>query len=411
MPDFRGIQIRLDFSLLRRRFLAAPAGRNSPRPNEGPTRPTAKKQDMPHSHSIPYPDLSFMNARERMLAAFRRQPIDRIPTDIWATPEVWEKLRSHFGTGVDPMEALGIDGMAHIGADYTGPPLPTVPEGQTVDYWGMRRKRVPHEGGVYNEQFFYPLAFARNVDDLEDYSWPTTEWFDYSRMRERGLEARKTRVVQCGYMAPFYFHNLLRGLEQSLIDPLVDPAFSHEVVRRISDFFYAHHRRMFEACEGVIDVAQVTDDLGSQTGPLISPEIYHEFYGPQHRRFIDLCHEFGILVMHHDDGSCREFLPALVGWGIDILNPIQWTCPGMDMVELKSAFGSRVCFHGGVDNQRILPFGTPQEVRAEVRHCIDALAADRTGYVLGPCHNLQVVSPVENILAMYDEARVYGSFS
>jgi uroporphyrinogen decarboxylase len=227
-------------------------------------------------------------------------------------------------------------------------------------------------------------------------------------MRAYAVEARKTHAVQCGYMAPFYFHNLLRGLEQSLIDPLLDPEFTHYLVGRISDFFYDQHRRMFEACEGLIDVAQVTDDLGSQTGPLISLELYKEFYAPHHKRFIDLCHEFGIKVFHHDDGSCRPFLPLLVEMGIDILNPVQWLCPGMDMKELKAEFGKKICFHGAIENQRILPFGTPEEVRAEVRHCIDALASDGTGYILAPCHNLQVVTPVENIIAMYDEAWKYG---
>jgi uroporphyrinogen decarboxylase len=152
----------------------------------------------------------------------------------------------------------------------------------------------------------------------------------------------------------------------------------------------------------------VTDDLGSQTGPMIGMNIYREFYAPQHKRFIDLCHEFGIKVFHHDDGSCREFLPLLVGMGIDILNPVQWACPGMDMRELKAEFGKRICFHGGVENQRIIPFGTPDEVRAEVRHCMDALAADGTGYILAPCHNIQGNVPVENILALYDEAWRYG---
>ena len=89
-------------------------------------------------------------------------------------------------------------------------------------------------------------------------------------------------------------------------------------------------------CAGMIDVAQVTDDLGSQTGPLISLETYQEFYAPHHQRFIDLCHEFGIKVFHHNDGSCRLFLPLLVEMGIDVLNPIQWTCPEMDMLELKA---------------------------------------------------------------------------
>ena len=349
-----------------------------------------------------------MNSRERMLAAMNRQPVDRVPTDIWATPEVWAKLRRHFGEGADVPAELHIDGMGYVDAKYVGPALPLVPENETVDFWGIRRKKVAYETGVYEEQSFCPLGFAKSTDDLDRYHWPSVDWFDYSRMREEAEKARKTQVVQCGYMAPFYFHNLLRGLEASLQDPLEDPEFTREFLRHLGNFFYDHHRRMFEACEGLIDVAQVTDDLGCQTGPLISLDVYREFYAPHHKRFIDLCHEFGIKVFHHDDGGIRPFIPLLVELGIDILNPIQWTCPGMDLAELKAEFGSRLCFHGAVDNQRVLPFGTPDDVRAEVRRCIDLLAGDGTGYILAPCHNLQAVSPVENIIAMYDEAWKYG---
>ncbi len=350
-----------------------------------------------------------MNSRERMLAAINRQSVDRIPTDIWATEEVWAKLRRHFGSNEEAMAGLHIDGMTHISPIYVGPPPPPMPEGESANFWGMRHKLVPHNGGTYNEQVFYPLAEARTVADLDAYVWPQADWFDYSQLKGAAETARRERVVHCGYMAPFYFHNLLRGLELSLEDVLLEPELSHEIIRRISDFFYAHHRRMFEVCEGLIDVAQVTDDLGSQTGPLISLKVYREFYAPQHKRFIDLCHEFGVKVMHHDDGDCRPFLPLLVDMGIDMLNPIQWNCPGMDMRELKAEFGQRICFHGGIENQSILPFGTPDEVRAEVRHCIDSLASDGRGYILAPCHNIQVVTPVENIVAMYDEAWRYGS--
>lgn len=350
-----------------------------------------------------------MNSRERMLAAINHQPVDRIPTDIWATDEVWEKLRRHFGPEADILAELHIDGMATLNPRYVGPTLPVLPDGETVNFWGMRHKRVPHEGGAYDEQYHYPLAAATSLADLDRYAWPTTDWFDYSQMRAEAQAARRKQVVFCGYMAPFYYHNLLRGLELSFEDVIIEPELTHEIIRRLSDFFYAHHRKMFEACDGLIDVAQVTDDLGSQTGPLISMEIYREFYAPQHHRFIKLCHEFGIKVMHHDDGSCRPFIPLLTEMGIDILNPIQWTCPGMDLRELKTEFGQRLCFHGGIENQRILPFGTPDEVRAEVRHCIDELASDGTGYILAPCHNIQVVTPLENILAMYDEAWRYGT--
>ncbi|MBI2438909.1 MAG: uroporphyrinogen-III decarboxylase-like protein [Lentisphaerae bacterium] len=349
-----------------------------------------------------------MNSRERMLAAINLQPLDRIPTDIWATAEVWAKLRNYFGEKADIASELHIDGFAEVGPEYVGPPLPQVSQDESVNFWGMRTRRVPHEGGAYDEQFFYPLANAQTIDDLNDYAWPSAEWFDYSGLRAKAEEAGRTRAVECGYMAPFFFHNQLRGLEQSLIDPLINPEFTHFLVGRIADFFFDHHRRMFAVGKGFIDVAQVTDDLGSQTGPLISLDLYREFYAPHHKRFIDLCHEFGIKVFHHDDGGCRAFLPKLVEMGINILNPVQWTCPGMDMAELKAEFGKRICFHGAVENQRILPFGTPEEVRAEVRHCIDTLAGDGTGYILAPCHNLQVNTPIANIIAMYDEAWKYG---
>ena len=355
--------------------------------------------------------MSTMNARERMLAAIDHEPIDRIPTDMWATSEVWAKLRKHFGEGANIKALLHLDGFAGEGPKYIGPALPVMPAGESINFWGFRNRKVPHEGGAYDEQFFYPLADATSIDDLDKYNWPKTEWFDYSVMVEPIKEYRKHQAIQVGYMAPFYYHNMLRGLEQSLIDPLAEPEFTHEILRRITDFFYAHHRRMFETCEGLIDVTQVTDDLGSQSGPMISLELYKEFYAPHHKRLIGLCKEFGIRVFHHDDGDCRPFLPTLVDMGINILNPVQWSCPEMDMKGLKKDFGKKICFHGAIENQRILPFGMAEEVRAEVRHCIDALASDKTGYILGPCHNLQVVTPVENIIAMYDECWNYGKMA
>ncbi|OGV59539.1 MAG: hypothetical protein A2498_03040 [Lentisphaerae bacterium RIFOXYC12_FULL_60_16] len=351
-----------------------------------------------------------MNSRDRMLAVMAHEPVDRVPTDLWATAETMAKLQAHFGEGVNVNDALGVDGMEHVGPDYIGPPLPVMPEGESVNFWGIRCRRAEYNGGAYQEQSHYPLAFAQSVNDLDRYAWPSADWFDYSKMREAAVEKRSRKVLMCGYMAPFYYHNLLRGLEQSLVDPYECPDLMHALLKRLGDFFFEHHRRMFEACRGLIDLSQVTDDLGSQTGPMISLDLYRTFYREHHRRFINLCHDYGIRVFHHDDGSCREFLPDLVGMGIDILNPIQWSCPGMDMAELKAAFGGRVCFHGGIENQRILPFGTPADVRAEVRHCIDALASDRTGYIVAPCHNIQSNTTVENILALYDEARTYGTF-
>ncbi|HET6486864.1 MAG TPA: uroporphyrinogen decarboxylase family protein [Spirochaetia bacterium] len=352
-----------------------------------------------------------MNARERMLAAIHHERCDRVPTDIWATPESWAKLERAFGSGFDRvMDALHIDGMETIAPEYAGPPIAAVGPDEQVDFWGMRSRRVGHATGAYWEQSFFPLAFAQSIEDLDRYRWPSADWFDYSGLREKAAAAREKRVVQSGYMAPFYYHNLLRGLERSLMDPLDDAELTREILKRICDFFFEYHLRVFEACGGMVDVAQVTDDYGSQTGPLIGLPTFRDFYKPHLQRFIDLCHAFGVTVFHHDDGAIRPFLPELVTMGIDILNPVQHACPGMEMEGLKRDFGHRLCFHGGIDNQKTLPFGTPKEVREEVRHAIDALSPDGTGYILAPCHNIQAVSPLENVVAMYDEAFRYGCY-
>jgi len=349
-----------------------------------------------------------MNSRERILAAINRQPLDRIPTDIWATGEVWQKLAAHFGDGVDLYEALHIDGIATVGADYAGPPLPEAPPGETVDMWGIRSRPMNYGTGVYYEQSHNPLADARTIAELEQYRWPSADWFDYSHMRAAAEEAREKRAVKCGYMAIFFCHNLLRGLRQSLLDPHDDPEFTRHLLGRVSDFLYEHHLRMFEACDGLVDICEVTDDFGSQTGPLISLKTFRECYRPHMERFIAVCRQFGIKVFHHDDGAIRPLLPDLVEMGIEVLNPIQSVCPGMEMEGLKRDFGHALCFHGGMDNQQVLPFGTPEDVRQAVRHAIDTLARDGTGYILAPCHNLQAVTPVENIVAMYEEAWGYG---
>ncbi len=351
-----------------------------------------------------------MNSRERVLAAFNHERLDRVPTDIWATPEVWDRLKAYFGKEADVRAKLHVDGMASVEPSYVGPKLPMVAEDETVDFWGIRTRKVSYAMGVYDEMTVNPLSDARTVEDLEKYAWPKADWFNYSDMRAAAKAGRENQVVMSGYMAIFFQHNKIRGLKTSLVDPYVRPEFTRRLLEEIADFLYEQHRRMFEACDGLVDVTQVTDDFGTQAGPMISLKVFREFYRSNMQRFIDLAHSFGIKVFHHDDGAIRLFIPDLIEMGVDILNPLQWTCPGMDLEGLKREFGASFCFHGGVDNQRVLPFGTPEEVRKEVRHCIDALASDKTGYILASCHNIQPVTSVKNIIAMYDEAWKYGKF-
>jgi uroporphyrinogen decarboxylase len=345
-----------------------------------------------------------MTHRDRILAAIRHQPVDRFPTDIWATPEVWQRLKAHFRTcdHFELLDRLGVDGIIGISPRYIGPELKTI-DGIRYDEWGMGYRPHRYGSGVYDEQVIYPLAGAETIVDLEKYPWPSADWYDYGVLAS-SARVITDRAVEVGYTAPFYFHNKLRGLEQSLVDPLEKPEFTRYLIGCISDFFTEYHRRCFETVRGLAHTTQVTDDFGSQHGLLISPKVFDGFYRSAVQRGIDLAHEYGLIVFHHDDGDCRKLLPRLVEMGIELLNPIQWRCGSWDLKWLKETYGERVCFHSAVDNQYTLPFGTLEEVRSEVKMLKATLGCDGTGLIIGPCHNIQPLTPIENILALYQAA-------
>ena len=351
-----------------------------------------------------------MNHRERILAAIHHQPVDRVPTDMWATPEVWERLFAHFevDSRLALYDKLGVDGIFSIKPPYIGPTL-LEEAAYEEDEWGMGYRPQSYGLGVYREQVHYPLAQAETIADLKAYRWPSPDWYDYAALPDLAAQF-PNRAIECGYTALFYYHNKLRGLEQSMIDPLVQPEFSHYLLDRLSEFFTEYHRRCFEAAPGLIDITQVTDDFGAQTGLLISPAQFDAFYRAPIQRAINLAKAYDIIVFHHDDGDLRRLLPVLTEMGIDVLNPIQWRCGEWDLAALKAEYGQRLCFHGGVDNQQTLPFGTPEAVRAEVKRLIASLASDQTGLIIAPCHNLQPNTAVENIVSLYEAALEYGSF-
>jgi len=345
-----------------------------------------------------------MDHRQRILAAIDHQPLDHFPTDIWATHEVWQKLHSYFGVTdrLEIYDLLHIDGIMGIVPPYIGPERPVI-DGIRYDEWGMGYRLQPYESGAYDEQVVFPLAGSETIDELRAFPWPSPDWYDYASLPQMALEY-KGRAIECGYTAIFFWHNRLRGLARSLTDPLTDPEITYYLVQKVSDFFSEYHRRCFEAAPGLIDVTQVTDDFGSQNGLLISPHTFDRCYREPMQRAIHLAQSFGIHVFHHDDGDCRPLLPRLVEMGIQVLNPIQWRCNDWDLEKLKTSYGNRLCFHGGVDNQHTLPFGTVDDVKQEVRRLKRTLGRDHTGLIIAPCHNLQAITPVENIIAMYEEA-------
>lgn len=351
-----------------------------------------------------------MTPRERMLTAIDGGVPDRVPLDIWATGEVWRKLQEHFGVTdfIEIKRRLHIDGFNSVEPRYVGPPIPQYDDGTIQDWWGMTYRPQPYGTGVYHEQVGYPLAFAQTVADLDDYAWPQADWFDFSTIRAQ-CEQRCDLPIMAGYSCPFFYFNKLRGLEQSLLDLALNPELVHAILERLCDFFYDYADRLYTAGGGLIDIGQLTDDFGGQTGLLISTAMFDEFFLPHYRRLAGLMHRHHVRIFHHDDGAMWALIPRLIELGVAVINPIQYRCGDIDLDWLNDTYGGQIAFHGGVDNQVVLPFGTVDDVVAETRKCLRTLGRGG-GYVLAPCHNIQANTPVENILAMYETAFEEGEY-
>lgn len=349
-----------------------------------------------------------MSGKERVLKAINHEKTDRVPVDFWATKDAEKKLLSYFNLSDRELllDRLGID-IRYVFPEYIGPPLKTFPDGSKEDIWKVRRKPVKAGNAIYYEASYYPLANACSEKDLQKFQWPDPDWFDFSGIENICNKYEKYAIVLCDERTnrTTILHQgiYLCGMEKIIMDMVDRPDFVHALFTRISDFYMDLNQRIFEAAKGKIDILLIGDDLGSQDSLLISPSHIKEFIIPYLKRYAGLCKKYNVKVMFHCCGAIRKIIPQLIEAGVDILNPIQVRARGMIPEELKKEFGDKICFHGGVDVQKTLPYGTVEEVRKEVRERIEVLGKNG-GYILAPTHNFQADIPVENIIAVYEEA-------
>jgi uroporphyrinogen decarboxylase len=345
--------------------------------------------------------------RERWQAALHGELIDRPPTDYWGTAETTARLMRDLECPTERQlwETLGVDKCIQLAPIYR----PTGEDSWHVDsQWGAWRvgtRKIAYGDGIgeYEETASHPLASAESVADVERFDWPDPdsweighlaaqcdEWFDYPKT--------------AGCYEPFYLYCHLRGMEQALEDLVANAAIAEAALERIYVIHEQLIRRILEAVGSRIDFVYVAEDLGTQDSLLMSPPTFRRFLKPRMAKMAEVIHSFGVRVFHHDDGACRPLIPDLIEVGIDVLNPIQWRCQGMERESLARDFGRYLVFHGGVDNQHTLPFGTTDDVRQEVLDNMRIFRACR-GYVVAPCHNVQPNTPTANVVAMYEASR------
>jgi uroporphyrinogen decarboxylase len=196
----------------------------------------------------------------------------------------------------------------------------------------------------------------------------------------------------------------MRGLANFLEDLVLRPDFAHAILKRVCQFNCECTRRLLQAAKGKIHLIYTFDDLGTQKGPMVNPEILRKLLFPLHRKHNAIIHELGARVIFHSCGSVFPLIDDFIDMGVDILNALQPLAKDMEPRRLKERFGSRLSFSGGIDIQRLLPFGTADEVRKSVEETI-AILNEGGGYILESAHAMQADTPAENIVAMYETAR------
>jgi uroporphyrinogen decarboxylase len=279
-----------------------------------------------------------------------------------------------------------------------------------VDEWGARYRMPP--GGHYYDYAAHPLARARSVAEIDAYPWPDP----HDPGRYRGLaeavgqaQAAGDRAIMLSIVpAGSWEHTwTLRGLQQALMDLVSQRALYEAMLDRTVAFQLAVWEHVLDLVGPWIDVAALSDDLGTQKGPMISPRLYHDLFKPRLARLAALIHRrSNAKVYLHTDGSVYRFLPDLIDAGVEVINPVQTDCRDMEPERLKREFGRDLVFWGASCPAAILEFGTPDDVRAQARHAIDVLAPGG-GYVFAPIHNIQPQVPPQNVVALLDTARDY----
>ncbi|HUT61361.1 MAG TPA: uroporphyrinogen decarboxylase family protein [Phycisphaerae bacterium] len=348
-----------------------------------------------------------MNSRERVLAALRAEPTDRLPVYLDLGP-----FREQF-------RQMGIeDPEAHFGVDLRKiwfapwaeqtrrePDAPRIGnEQQAANYrmWGYYPQRIDRRN---------PLIRAACADDIEAYHFPVVEaQGDISRLREAVASAHERSLAVAGqipHLGGVVFETAyrLRGLDNLLEDLRLRPALASLLLERITDAACANVA-LLATCG--VDIVVLGDDIGTPTSMLISPQMWREWLKPRLARIIDAARRVNpqVAVAYHSDGFYMPVIGDLIEIGVDILNPVQPDC--MDPAAVRDRFGDAVTLWGTVGSATLLPFGEPEAVEREVRLRMETLGG-RGRLILGPAYDLEDNVPVRNVLAFFEACGSTGA--
>jgi len=286
------------------------------------------------------------------------------------------------------------------------------------DEWGIEWWR-PQDGGLYYDMRIHPLADADTVEQLANVRFPDPlDPGRYEGIPERADYLMNTKQVAyiLGRNAPGIFEIAiwLRGYENYYADLLGNRPLAEALLDIVLEIKMKYWARALELVGENVMMVSEADDLAGQDGLLISPELYRELIKPRHTKLIEFIKKHAatdVKIFFHSCGAVATIVPDLIESGIDILNPVQVSAAAMDTRELKQLYGKDITFYGGgVDTQRVLPQGSPDAVRDEVRRRIEDLAPGG-GFIFNTVHNIQADVPPENIMAMWEAVQEFGVYT
>ncbi len=371
-----------------------------------------------------------MNSRDRMSLALSHKEADRIPVDLSSRSSAIEEeayndlknylgidrptelfIRSHAEPDEEVLEKFNVD--TRYVRDIP-PESWNKSNGEYIftDQWGVRWKRK-------KGSFYYDIAsFIHSeitVDDIDKIKWPallTDESVEAMAKKAAELYYQTDKCLFTDVLGAGIFESAwyMRGFENFMMDMAIDEKFTHAYLNKILELQTSAYEKLLNAIGKYIQGVLITDDLAMQDGLLMSPEMYRKTLKPYQKRLYEFIQSKGVTVIYHTCGAIYPLIDDLLEIGVRVLHPVQLSAKGMDASKLKKEYGDRIVFWGGGCNtQKTLQFGTPMEVREEVKSRISILAPGG-GYVFAPEHCIQPGTPPENIIALFEALEEYGRY-
>ena len=374
-----------------------------------------------------------LSSRERVKISLAHQEPDRVPIDLGGGRQTSIYLEPYLKTGErlglgqldvalsprDVVDRFDERFLKSLDIDFRRVSLRDVPEdkvlepnGMRRDVWGIGWKNT----GAFWSPVDHPLKDA-TLDDLQRYPWPDPlDERRFKGIREEAEFLYRNTPYALIAKEPSHIYGVLtqaiylRGMENFFVDLAMNKEFASELMEKVSEYHLRLYRRYLEEVGEFVQIVHTSDDLGTQTAPYFSLRMYREMIKPKQKELMaHIKDKSEAKIFYHADGAISTLIDDLMEIGVDILNPIEPAVKGMDPAILKTSFGERLTFHGGISQQQVLSRGTPDQVKEEVKQRIRELGRGG-GYILAAAQTIVPEVPAENIVEMFRAARQYGTY-